>query len=107
MLTIVWRAGSKVSRLVPASRRAWAPQDEAAAVRRDVLGPAACPFHEALSRAPASAGTHGSACQMSLAYSAMVRSLENGLDAAMLRMALRDQFSWSTYASPRRECASP
>src|SRR4029453_15385335 len=49
---------------------------------------------------------HGSACQMSLAYSALVRSLENFLDAAILRTALRDQFSWSAYSSPSRVCAS-
>src|SRR4030095_11815172 len=36
---------------------------------------------------------HGSTCQMSLAYSAMVRSLEKVLDAAMLRTALRDHCS--------------
>ena len=34
---------------------------------------------------------HGAACQMSAAYSAIVRSLENLPDAAMFRIALRAQ----------------
>ena len=38
---------------------------------------------------------HGCAFQISFAYSAMVRSLENLPDAAMFRIALRVQASWS------------
>ena len=55
---------------------------------------------------PASSTGHGSACQMSLAYSTMVRSLENVLHAAMLSTALPDHCSWFAYNSPSRVCAS-
>ncbi len=44
----------------------------------------------------------GSACQISLAYSAMVWSLENLPDAARFRIALRDHAGWSAYNSPSR-----
>ena len=45
---------------------------------------------------------NGSACQISLAYSAMVRSLENLPDAAMFRITLRVHAGWSAYNSPSR-----
>src|SRR5206468_4302360 len=46
------------------------------------------------------------ASQMSAAYSAMVRSLENFPDPATLRMALRAQPSGSAYSAPSRSLAS-
>ena len=49
----------------------------------------------------------GSACQISRAYSVMVRSLENFPEEAMFRTALRDQFSLSAYNSANRACAWP
>ena len=48
----------------------------------------------------------GFAFQMSAAYSAMVRSLENFPDPATLRMAFRAQPSWSAYSAPSRWLAS-
>src|SRR5262249_25579859 len=45
---------------------------------------------------------HGSACQISAAYSAMVRSLENLPEQATLRIAFRAQASGSAYNSPTR-----
>jgi len=44
---------------------------------------------------------HGLAFQISLAYSAMVRSLENLPEAAMFRVALRVHSSRSAYNSPK------
>ena len=43
---------------------------------------------------------NGPAFQISLAYSAMVRSLENLPDAAMFRITLRVHAGWSAYNSP-------
>jgi hypothetical protein len=45
---------------------------------------------------------NGSACQISLAYSAMVRSLENLPDVARFRITLRVHAGWSAYNSPSR-----
>ncbi len=45
---------------------------------------------------------HGVTFQISLAYSAMVRSLENLPDAAMFRITLRVHAGWSAYNSPSR-----
>src|SRR4029077_718221 len=49
---------------------------------------------------------HGLAFQISAAYSAMVRSLENLPEPATFKMALRDQPSVSAYNSQRRWSAS-
>src|SRR5215831_239317 len=49
---------------------------------------------------------HGFASQISVAYWAMVRSLEKKPDAAMLAMAFFVQASWSAYSSRRRRSAS-
>ena len=45
---------------------------------------------------------HGFTFQMSAAYSAMVRSLENLPEPATFRIALRAQASGSAYSSPSR-----
>src|SRR2546421_11986405 len=49
---------------------------------------------------------HGFTCQMSDAYSAIVRSLENLPEPATLRMALRAPAPASAYTSQRRASAS-
>ena len=49
---------------------------------------------------------HGSAPQMSAAYSAMVRSLENFPELATFKTALRAQPSTSVYKSTSRRSAS-
>src|SRR5262249_4490605 len=49
---------------------------------------------------------HGFTCQMSEAYSAIVRSLENLPEPATLRMALRAHAAGSAYSAPRRASAS-
>src|SRR5690606_19379201 len=49
---------------------------------------------------------HGAASQISLAYSAMVRSLENFPDAATFRMAVSAQPAGSVYRSIIRWSAS-
>src|SRR5262245_65165150 len=48
----------------------------------------------------------GLTCQMSAAYSAIVRSLENFPELATLRMAVRAHPSGSAYSLPRRPSAS-
>src|SRR5215831_17449770 len=48
----------------------------------------------------------GFTCQMSDAYSAIVRSLENFPEPATLRMALRAHAAGSAYSAPRRASAS-
>src|SRR5215467_10073846 len=50
--------------------------------------------------------THGLACQMSAAYSAIVRSLENFPELATFRMALRAQASGSAYSAQSFPSAS-
>jgi hypothetical protein len=45
---------------------------------------------------------NGSVFQISLAYLAMVRSLENLPDAARFRITLRVHAGWSAYNSPSR-----
>src|SRR4051794_5712591 len=45
---------------------------------------------------------HGFTSQMSVAYSAIVRSLENFPEPATFKMAFRAQASGSAYNSPRR-----
>ena len=49
---------------------------------------------------------HGLAFHISPAYWAMVRSLENFPEPAMLRIALRVQASGLAYSSPSFSCAS-
>ena len=49
---------------------------------------------------------HGVACQISAAYSAMVRSLENLPEPARFLIALRAQSSGSAYSSSSRRSAS-
>jgi len=49
---------------------------------------------------------HGFACQISAAYCAMVRSLENFPEPATFRMALRAHASGSAYKSHSRWSAS-
>ena len=49
---------------------------------------------------------HGFTFQMSAAYSAMVRSLENFPEPATFRIALRAQASGSAYKSQSRRSAS-
>src|SRR5712692_1667134 len=49
---------------------------------------------------------HGLTCQMSAAYSAMVRSLENFPELATFRMALRAHASGSAYSAQRSRSAS-
>src|SRR5208337_2995716 len=48
---------------------------------------------------------HGSAFQMSRAYSAMVRSLENFPELATFRMALRAHSPGFAYNAPAASCA--
>src|SRR5262252_6739023 len=50
--------------------------------------------------------THGFACQISDAYSAIVRSLENLPEPATLRIALRAHAPRSAYSEHRRASAS-
>src|SRR5262249_25141551 len=64
-----------------------------------------CPRGDSRARAPYFT-TQGFAFQMSAAYSAMVRSLENLPDPATLRMAFRAQPSGSAYSAPSRSLAS-
>ena len=61
------------------------------------------PFFKADPFAPYGTG-HGSTFQMSAAYSAIVRSLENLPEQATLRSARRDQASGSTKSASIRAC---
>ena len=49
---------------------------------------------------------HGLAFQISAAYCAIVRSLENFPEPAMFRIPLRAHWSWSAWSSHNRRSAS-